>query len=160
MRFVFVLLLTGAPVMLPSQTENHAAKQPFTIAISSKSPTVKAGSSVWVVVQLTNTSDQGLNASAAFSDLTGVDPNFVFDVRDSRGHLAPKRMHDHPELAGGHVVFRTLPPRGSLTDPADIGRLYDLSQPGKYVIQVSRRASDNPKDGVIKSNKITVTVTP
>jgi hypothetical protein len=32
--------------------------------------------------------------------------------------------------------------------------------PGVYTIQVSRVVSDNPADGVVKSNKIMVTVTP
>jgi hypothetical protein len=43
---------------------------------------------------------------------------------------------------------------------SDIGRLYDMSRPGKYHVQVSRRASENEKDGVVESNKIRVTVTP
>jgi hypothetical protein len=41
-----------------------------------------------------------------------------------------------------------------------ISRLYDLSQPGDYTIQLSRAVSDDPKNGVVKSNVITVTVTP
>jgi hypothetical protein len=41
-----------------------------------------------------------------------------------------------------------------------VSRLHDMSRPGQYVIQVSRYVSDNLKDGVLKSNIITVTVTP
>lgn len=35
-----------------------------------------------------------------------------------------------------------------------------MRKPGTYTIQVSRRASDNPKDGEIKSNVVTLKVTP
>jgi hypothetical protein len=42
----------------------------------------------------------------------------------------------------------------------DISLLYDLSQPGAYTVQLSRTLSDDPKDGVVKSNAITVKVTP
>jgi hypothetical protein len=34
----------------------------------------------------------------------------------------------------------------------------DFSQPGEYVIQVSRNIGDDEKQGVVKSNIITITV--
>ena len=41
-----------------------------------------------------------------------------------------------------------------------IGRLHDLIQSGRHTIQLSRIVSADSKDGVVKSNTITVTVTP
>jgi hypothetical protein len=152
------MLIAMSPVVAPG--ENHAAKQPFTLVIRAQEPTVKAGSGVSINVHLTNTSNRDLDASANISDMTRVDPNYLFDVRDSSGKSVPRRVYQHPELATGHAIFRTIKPGEDVTDVEDVSRLYDLTHPGKYVIQVSRRISDNEKDGVVQSNAITITVAP
>jgi len=64
------------------------------------------------------------------------------------------------ELATGRAVFRTLKAGTSITDEINLNRLDDFSRPGQYTIQVSRPVSENPKDGVVKSNEIHVSVTP
>jgi hypothetical protein len=38
--------------------------------------------------------------------------------------------------------------------------LYDFTKPGTYTIQASRRISDDEMDGSVRSNIITVTITP
>lgn len=114
-----------------------------------------------VTVHFKNTSNQELNHNANISNLTEVDPNYIFEVRDHSGALVPRKVYEHPELANGHVVFLTLKPGESVTDTEPISRLLDLRRPGKYVIQVSRRVNANDeKDGVVKSNKLIVTVVP
>lgn len=159
MRILFAVLLSASCTTLALK-QDHSTRKPFTIVISCENPIVKAGAEVWMKVQLTNNSDQELDASGGFSDLTGLDPNFLFDVRDGRGHLVSKRMYQHPELESGHPVNRTVKPGATLEQEQRPSRLYDMSRPGKYVIQVSRRVSDNPRDGAIKSNRIWVTVSP
>jgi hypothetical protein len=39
-----------------------------------------------------------------------------------------------------------------------VSRLFDLGKLSQYTVQLSRAVSDDPKDGVVKSNTITVTV--
>jgi hypothetical protein len=39
-----------------------------------------------------------------------------------------------------------------------ISRLYHLIRPGEYTIQLSRAVNDDPKNGFVKSNKITLAV--
>jgi hypothetical protein len=108
---------------------------------------------------VTNTSSQDIDTRANSSDLTGIDPNFVFDVRDEKGNSVSKKVYDHPELATGHAILdRIIKPGESLTVEADISRLYDMSRSCKYVIQVSRRVSELAKDKVVKSNKVTVSL--
>jgi hypothetical protein len=159
MKVVFMVVLLASSA-LPVLTQENAAT-PFTIVISPEKPTVKAGSDVWIKVQLTNNSSEDLDLSGSVSDLTGLDSNLNFEVRDDLGKLAPKRVHKHPELAGGRAnLDRILKSGQSLTENQNISRLHDMTQPGKYVIRVSRRLSNNPNDGVVKSNTITVTVTP
>lgn len=159
MRILAALLLVATSAVLVL-AQDRAAKQPFTIAISPVNATVKAGADVWIKVQLTNTSKQDLDTSANISDLTGLDPNFVPQVRDSRGHLAPKRVYPHPELAGGHPVLdRILRPGENLAEEQNVSRLYDMTRPGEYVIQVSRDVPKELGKGTVKSNTITITVT-
>ena len=92
--------------------------------------------------------------------MTGVDPNYLFEIRDQVDNPAPLRAYEHPELATGQPISRSLKPGESFTDEQEVSRLIDMSRPGNYVIQVSRRASENKKDGVVKSNIITVRITP
>lgn len=76
---------------------------------------------------------------------------------DEHGKLVPQRTYPHPELGSlGSVRFNTIPPGETVTEDQEVSVLYDMSKPGKYTIQVWRR---NPKYE-IKSNKVTVTVTP
>jgi hypothetical protein len=133
-------------------------KAAFRITISTDHPIVMQESDVTITVHLKNTSDQTLDLSANISDLTAVNPNYLYDVRDMQGNLAPRRVYKHPELATGHAIFRTVGPGGSVRDSEPIGRLFDMSKPGQYVIQVSKSVPGS--DRVVKSNKITVTVNP
>ena len=42
---------------------------------------------------------------------------------------------------------------------SDAAKFYDMSQPGKYAIQVQRQDPEDPSI-IVKSNKITVTLIP
>jgi hypothetical protein len=156
MQTILYLLLSAA--LAVGQQPN---KPPFSISTTAESPTVAAGADVWIKVRVTNTSNRDLDDSGGFSDRTGLDPNFRFDVRDDRGKPVPKRTYPHAELGvTGEPVNRTIAPGETLTQEQRVSALYDMRKPGKYVIRVSRRASDNPRDGEIKSNAVTVTVVP
>jgi hypothetical protein len=73
--------------------------------------------------------------------------------------LAAKRIYAHPELATSSAILdRIINPGDSLAGSQDISRLYDMSRPGKYVIQASRQVSDAKDSHVVKSNRLTVTV--
>ena len=112
-------------------------------------------------MSLTNTSGSDIDASANISDLTGLDPNFLFDVRDAAGNPVPKRPYEHPELAIGHALLnRIVKPGKTLEETAELCRLYDMRRPGDYDVQASRRASETKSDGVVKSNRIRITITP
>jgi hypothetical protein len=137
--------------------------QPFAIEISANTPTVKAGSGVVIGIRLTNNSDELLGCGRAYNDMTGQDEIFIIEVRDDHGHLTPKRVYPHPELAGGSAVTLgcDLKRGETLTDSQDVARIYDMTRPGRYVIQVSRPVSfADKKAGVVKSNKVTVTIVP
>jgi hypothetical protein len=149
-----LLLLSWMPLAAP-----NAAEQPFTITITAPTPMVKAGSDVWVVVKITNHSLERLDESGSISGMTSLDPYLGFDVRDTRGNLIAKRVYEHPELATGHPVNRCIEPGETLTEEQNVSRLYDMTQPGSYIVQVSRPRSGMFTRRVVKSNKLTIVVT-
>ena len=133
---------------------------PFEIVITAESPMFVAESEVWIKVSLTNTSYQDLDDSGSHFSGIDWDPNFRFEVRDERGKIGSKKNVPHPELRTGNPVNRSISSGQTFTQEQRVSALYDMRKPGKYTIQVSRRASDNPNDGEIKSNIVTITVTP
>lgn len=135
------------------------AEKPFRITIETENANVKSGSEILLKVTLTNGSANELDMSGGFSDTTRLDPNYHFEVRDEHDRPVPKRTYKHPELDTGMPVNRTVRPKEAFTEEQRVSALYDMTRPGKYLIQVWRRASDNPKDGVVKSNILTVIVT-
>jgi hypothetical protein len=159
------LLSTGMMLLIASGAASPGgqslAKQPFTIVISTENLNVKVGSPVTIKLELTNTSQQSIDTSANISNQTGLDPNFNIDVHDPSGHPAAKKVPKHPELATGRAFLdRLLAPGATLTEHFDLSRAYDFSQPGQYVIEMSRAIPKGLGTGVVTSNTITVTVTP
>jgi len=157
MRAIFGALLVTVLGALLLRAE-PAPAPPFIIVISTDTPTVKTGSVVSVKVQLKNTSTRDLDASANISSLTGVDPNYIYEVRDNNGDLVAKKVYEHPEFATGHAILRIVKPGETITDEQPIGRLFDMGKPGKYTIRVSRHVAGE-KSNVVESYKISVNVT-
>ena len=152
------MLVSVTSILAPSQ--NKPAKQPpFAVVIAVETPVVKAGSGVSVYGRLTNTSSKPVDASGCYCGPSGLDSYLTWEVRDESGRLAAKRVYAHPELATGSAILdRIVKPGESLAGSQDIGRLFDMTRPGKYVIQASRRVSDEKDSEIVKSNKVTVTV--
>lgn len=170
LRIVLSCLLSTVFVgLVPIEAKNVG--QPFDAVIRVENPesqinsdsyTVKAGSEVFITVHLTNVSKHNLAFDYDSDSRTGVSFSHQYEVRDSNGNVVQKRTISHPEIGStGHGwPARVLKPGESMDINGDyISRLYDLSQPGEYTIQLSREVSADPKDGVVKSNTITVTVT-
>jgi hypothetical protein len=149
----------------------QSAESPLVVTISAEAPAtnigpesyaVKAGSDVFINVRLTNTSKRSLRLGDDTDSRTGVDFCNRYEIRDSSGGVAVKRTIQHPEIGStGHGwPARIIEPTENLTVASDrISGLYDLTKPGKYTIQVARNPCGNPKEGEVKSNLITLTVT-
>lgn len=86
---------------------------------------------------------------------------YRYEVWDESGNKL-SRFKKHPKPSFWVPAPCELPPGSavSLSDYA-FDTMYDLTTPGRYTIQISLPVSDqNPKAGMIYSNKITITVTP
>jgi hypothetical protein len=109
---------------------------------------------------MTNTSSGEIDCTRA--DSNSLDTRYVYDIRDSSGRKIEQKRSAHPELdAAGSFRFCTLRSRQSTNAEENlISRLFDMSKPGTYTVQVSRGISSDEKKGAVKSNQITITVTP
>lgn len=137
-----------------------AAKPPLAVVIAAEPTTVKAGEAVSVRTVLTNKSKQPFDASACYCGPAGLDSLFRWEVREN-GRLTTKRTYPHPELATGEIILdRVVQPGGELSGSQDISRLYNMTQPGKYTIQAIVELPKQMSGGIVKSNEITIIVTP
>ncbi len=169
MRFLLVWL---ACVICVSAVPafGQTSKQPFTITISAEAPALKlspdhyalkAGSDLFIRVHLTNTSKHTMQLG---DDDSGEVVNGMhrYEVRDGKGTAAERwPVQRAGAAAGAHASAPAVLKVGASADVASdrISGVFDVSQPGKYTIQLSRAIDGDFADGEVKSNAITVTVT-
>ncbi len=136
------------------------AQQPFSIVITTAQVTVKVGSEVRVDIQVKNSSDANIMLDSPGS------PSYDMDVRDSKGEQAPetelmRKIHapqDPSTRLEGSFVVPILPRGQSVQQYLSVSKFYDISTAGKYTIQL--QATDHLSKKSVKSNTITVIVTP
>jgi hypothetical protein len=105
---------------------------------------------------MTNTSTHDINASASYDK--GLNFSYAYHVRRKGGTVLQPKQSDSP--ISGTSKIRNLRASESVEEVTNLSDEYNMAEPGKYVIQLSRAASGDPKDGIVKSNTITVTVVP
>ncbi len=164
---------------LSASTRTSGPPQPccsLTIRVSAPKTVFKTGSPVPLTITLTNVSPHD-----AFYIVTNKPGGGLLTVvYDSGGKLAPDTAYGrtvHPWIrpvgppvkgpatrgyiaqAGSYFGFKVpLAPGERKIIASDATKEYDLSRPGKYTIQVEM--SDPESTATIKSNTITITVTP
>jgi hypothetical protein len=154
---VSLLLAVIFPFLAPAAAQSA----PFSISLSTQKPEIKAGSKVWVQIQMTNLSNHDVDCTRAPSN--GSDRAYRYEVRDEAGNAVGPFARKHPEIGETSNIWPCILKAGEATTKDDnlLSGLYDMSKPGKYVVRVSRFVSGTRKeDGVVKSNEITITVTP
>lgn len=153
----------------------QSAKPPFSIDISGPKA-VKAGAPIEIKVVLTNTSDHSLDFNAHEPE----ELNYIPEVFKSNGQPEDYTTHGHflanrsckpqeaeakgpPSCLGdyGPSVLVSLRPSGKYITYIVVTEQFRLSTPGDYSIRVSRSTAGDPEKRIlVKSNMITVTVTP
>lgn len=151
----------------------QAAPQPsaqLLLTADALHPIIQSGAAVSVKVVNKNISTQALSLwrENAIDQIGWV---YEVDVRDESGAIPPDtkfgrifRYNEQgsPNVGPGTFLissggFLLLQPGETRTDVIDVGRLFDLSQPGRYTIQLER---SDPNGDLVKSNLLTITVTP
>lgn len=148
----FIALCTVA--LWPQAPSDNAS---LALSVAAEKTSIKAGDPVSVRLEVKNLSDHDIDLSANIDDSTDIDPNFVFEVRDGHGNVVPKKAKQHPELAFGHPRPYVLHPGKTLTEEESIGRLFDLSRPGRYTVRVSCSPRHSTQ-AAVTSNPVTLTI--
>jgi hypothetical protein len=135
------------------------SKAEFSLVVRAVESTVKVGSPAEVEAKTTNLTNHDLMIGP-------VGTIYTYDVRRdgmlvAETELAKKLKQPPPPCKAGHTCVETvnyvptlepLPSRQSRTETVRVSDYRDMSQPGKYTIQLQQ--------GKIKSNVVTVTVEP
>ena len=135
-----------------NQTATSTAEEPG-LAITITGPgSVKAGSEVIIRITPTNRSDHRIRFR-----VEPMDYRYQVTVYDAQNKMAMETERGRKvKGASGMTVYLGgsfwLDPGESRKDELAVSDLYDMSRPGKYKVQVSRKGA--------KSNTITINVVP
>jgi hypothetical protein len=168
-RLMLVATVAATCLYSPAQDASH----PFSLRLGvegiflhGSQPTegshvVKTGSDIYLRIVKTNTSRHSLSCERDTNDVTNLDPAYEYDVRYVSGNPVGKHVINGEAFPSGAIQAMgcTFKPGESRTSGGVITRLYDLSQPGDYTIQVSQPVSGDPNADVVKSNTLEITVT-
>ncbi|MFZ0819061.1 MAG: hypothetical protein WAM91_03260 [Candidatus Acidiferrales bacterium] len=146
---------------------SQSGPQPFTITLIDSRPVISPGAEARIQITLTNTSSRDASFGREARD-DEAEAHCTVDVRNSVGDPAPdtalglrlkgKDSKHIPFEFGSHTMV-TLKPGESLKEEAVISKLFDITIPGKYSVQVIRQIPQELGGGAIKSNIIIITVT-
>lgn len=150
---LFVIMAAFAPFGL-------AAEQPaapnFSVTIAASKPLVHVGEPIYIRIKMTNLSANDVDCSSFY--VNGTDRRFAVEVKDSTGKDM-KRADAHPEQMPGSFQQCSLAPGESTVEKEFlVSGFHDLSRPGTYEVQVSRKESTG--DSVVKSNVASIKVEP
>jgi|ERR1700682_380463 len=151
-----------AGILLLGGFLTQADQQPFSLTIETKNSVARVGEPLHLQVILTNSSHKQLRLAEAPGDPAPAEYQYAIEIRDSNGQLATLTAY-------GRKFTGSIPPRGSrvtriiesgesVTDEAVLTKLYDLSRPGKYVVQVTRSVPPYLGKGVVRSNRVTIAI--
>jgi hypothetical protein len=145
----------------------EAQAPPLSLSIETDNPSVKLGDEISIKILLKNNTDQSIRLSKS---RTSGDGSFEYKVdvgREDHAVVAKKyveklrRKEVQPDIPPvGSVQFFTIQPGEADKDSVNISNRYEFDKPGKYLVQIERDLPEDLGGGVIKSNTITITVTP
>jgi hypothetical protein len=143
----------------PALHQTQSAKEPpFSLTLSALTPSVAAGQRIELKIVMKNLTNHDLEYQHDFRNYQDRSNNY--DVWDASGKKLEPIKKKYPQIGD---TFEPVPPHNvkpgeTETSGITITLLYDMTQPGTYTIQASRKISDEANDGVVHSNKITVSV--
>ncbi len=149
------------PLLLASTAAFAQAERPFALFIRTQEPTTKAGSEVNIWVTLENTSPHEIGILKSAPEL-----NYSVEMRDLSGKAVPDTEYGRKLKAAETVGISTssviipLKPNEIIEDQITVSKLYEMAQPGKYMVRVLRVIPPDLGTGAVSSNTITVVVTP
>jgi hypothetical protein len=141
-----------------AQTNSGAA---FQLNIEAEAPSVASGGKIVLQIMLANISDSAL----VFGQRMRPDQaewDYRIDVRNEKGEAVAETAYGRIRLEVVTLFssqMKTVAPGHSLKEEVTLSKLYDLTIPGRYTVQVSRHAHDRDSGQLVTSNTATIIVT-
>jgi hypothetical protein len=121
-----------------------------------------AGDPIKMAITMKNISDHDITMSKWVGN-SQAELNYEIIVRGNNGEMPIetryKNVIKEGGIGGSRKIF-PLKPGEEITETSNINKLYDLSRPGEYTIQVEKELPASEGKGMAQSNTITITVTP
>jgi len=174
-RFALFLGAVTAPILAsaqggqagPAGARAQAPTPDYSLTIRAIPAEAKAGTAINLSIAWKNLSDRSFRVAQEYKNPKRVDEAYRTYVRDEKGNLAPEtawgreirtgKSEGPPTLQTGAAYRYDLEPGEVFTQSILLNRLYDLSQPGKYTVQVEHL--DPQTKLAVKSNVIELSVT-
>ena len=139
-------------VLLPLRSD-AVLDAAFKMVIMSSTERVSRPSTVVVRVTVANISDHEIRLilSSPFCD-------YQMDVTDESGRPVTRTVKCE-RVMGMYKVIR-IEPKGTFAEDLEISEYRDFSKPGKYSVQLARKIPIWLGTGIVRSNKIMITVKP
>jgi hypothetical protein len=152
---MFLLVLAPFALLSPGTAAGQiaSAQSAFSLVVSVPKTTAKVGEDLKVEINITNISDHDI-----LYDASGREPPFGLEVRDSGGRDIPRTTQGRRALAfEGSVFASPLHPGESVHRERLANKDFELTSPGKYLVQGIRMAS---KTTAVRSNVVEITILP
>lgn len=139
-----------------------ASQQP-TISIESKDLTVASGQPIHIHVVLQNTSDREFTVFRSTGGGSG-EQYYSISVTGPDGNPAAlteygATVQKNVGVVSGSKIMKTVAPGEDVDEYVTIGRIFDMTATGMYVVQASRASPLDPAI-ILKSNAINIAVLP
>lgn len=165
MRVFAVLFL----ILVSASVAQNSTKAPVSITLSTPHSDYVVGQQIEIDIVLENISNNEISVAQSHSR-GKAELSYEIDVLDGIGRRAPylrwgKILHGQDPGDGSIGVvsdnkkLHHLQPHETLSDSAVLNTIYDLSTPGQYVVQVTKkRFPGTEPDTPVSSNAIKITI--
>jgi hypothetical protein len=153
---------------LPSAASGHSktVDPGYSITVAPPADPIRLGSPINVTVTVKNISDKEIYWESEFSDtayqafttLLTKDGSAVETTFFGRKVRGKQRPGDPPEAQHGSSILSSVAPGKSFTLTLDLKRLYEITDPGLYILDVSRMRDDDVT--IVRAKTLTLKIVP
>ena len=150
-----------SPAAVKQTLQPGTAVGPFSIAISASEDEVQIGADARIVISLKNLSNRQM-LIAGHAGTNNPEFSYRIELRNANGHEVEATAYavgirSERAQEAGRTTVDYVQPGGVSVQTAHLGKLFNLRQPGRYIVQVSRKDASGV---MVKSNEITLNVVP
>ena len=152
MRNAIRVISAVVVLLVASQMYSQAPTAPFSLKLDVSPSNAKVGLNIVMEVDLTNDTNKRIGLQVCLG--MTVECNFEVHVRDSHGNSAPETRYLKPDVFS--VAGMSIEPGETIKFFSDLPKLFDLSGPNRYEIQVDKL--DSYTNRTVQSNVTHLTV--